>query len=59
MGLLREVAVERPADGQFGFVLSGDAPTQLATVDPGGVAERCGLRAGDVSSAPLAAPPSL
>ncbi|XP_030840675.1 delphilin isoform X2 [Strongylocentrotus purpuratus] len=42
----RIVTVNR-AGGSFGFVLAGDIPVIIETIDRGGAAERAGLRTGD------------
>ncbi|XP_063961799.1 delphilin-like isoform X2 [Lytechinus pictus] len=42
----RIVTVNR-AGGSFGFVLAGDNPVIIETIDRGGAAERAGLRTGD------------
>jgi S1-C subfamily serine protease len=34
-------------NGSFGFVLAGNSPVCIESVDPGGAADRAGLQAGD------------
>lgn len=34
--------------GNFGFVIKGNNPVFIETVDPGGAAERAGLQPGDL-----------
>lgn len=42
----RNVQVVREA-GSFGFVIKGNNPVHIESLDPGGAAEKAGLQAGD------------
>ncbi|EGD77070.1 hypothetical protein PTSG_07410 [Salpingoeca rosetta] len=44
---LKRVTVLKDANRGFGFVLQGNMPTYVKSIDPAGAAERAGLRLGD------------